>query len=64
MAVKRLAVFPKLSTVQREQGMTDFNDLGRAQPEVVARHLEAVLNEVRQGRAVRREHAASVEFTR
>jgi hypothetical protein len=64
MAVKGLAVFPKLSAEQREQGMTDFNDLGRAQPEVVARHLEAVLHEVRQGRAVRREHAASVEFTR
>ena len=63
-AVKGLAVFPKLSTEQREQGMTDFNDLGRVQPEIVARHLEAVVHEVRQGRAVRREHAPSMELTR
>jgi putative DNA primase/helicase len=39
-AINGVAIFPELSAEQREQGMTDFNDLGRAQPEVVARHLE------------------------
>ena len=33
-AVNALAVFPQLSAEQREQDMTDFNDLGRVQPEV------------------------------
>ncbi len=62
--IKGVAIFPELSAEQREQGMTDFNDLGRAQPEVVARHLEAVVHEVRQGKEVRREHAPSMELTR
>ena len=30
-AVNGVAIFPELSAEQREQGMTDFNDLGRAQ---------------------------------
>jgi putative DNA primase/helicase len=34
-AIKGLAVFPQLTPQQREEGMTDFNGLGRAQPEVV-----------------------------
>jgi hypothetical protein len=32
-AVNGVAIFPELSAEQREQGMTDFNDLGRALPE-------------------------------
>ena len=63
-AVNGMAIFPELSAEQREQGMTDFNDLERAQPEVVARHLEAAVHEVRQDRAVRREHSPSMELAR
>jgi putative DNA primase/helicase len=29
-AVNGVAIFPELRAEQREQGMTDFNDLGRA----------------------------------
>jgi len=29
-AVNGVAIFPELSAEQREHGMTDFNDLGRA----------------------------------
>jgi putative DNA primase/helicase len=36
-AVKGVAIFPALSAEQREQGLTDFNDLGRVQPEIVSR---------------------------
>ena len=42
MAVNGLAVFPQLSAQQREEGMTDSNDLGRAQPEVVSRQLRVL----------------------
>ena len=51
-AVNALAVFPQLSAEQREQGMTDFNDLGRTQPEVVSRQLVATLNATREGRTI------------
>jgi putative DNA primase/helicase len=63
-AVKGLAVFPKLSTEQREQGMTDFNDLGRAQPEGVSRQLAATVSDTREGRTLRLEHAPSMELAR
>ena len=33
--------------------MTDFNDLGRAQPEVVSRQLVATVNATREGRTIR-----------
>jgi putative DNA primase/helicase len=52
-AVNGVAIFPELSAEQREQGMTDFNDLGRAQPEVVSRHLVATVNATREGRTTR-----------
>jgi hypothetical protein len=46
-AVKGLAVFPQLSTEQREQGFTDFNDLARQDPELLTRQFEDV---IRRGR--------------
>jgi phage/plasmid primase-like uncharacterized protein len=52
-AVNGVAIFPELSAEQREQGMTDFNDLGRAQPEVVSRQLVATVNATREGRTIR-----------
>src|SRR4029077_6057274 len=52
-AVNGVAIFPLLSAEQREQGMTDFNDLGRAQPEVVSRQLVATVNATREGRTIR-----------
>jgi putative DNA primase/helicase len=52
-AVNGMAIFPELSAEQREQGMTDFNDLGRAQPEVVSRQLVATVNATREGRTIR-----------
>src|ERR1700751_1679522 len=52
-AVNGVAIFPLLSVEQREQGMTDFNDLGRAQPEVVSRQLVATVNATREGRTIR-----------
>jgi hypothetical protein len=33
--------------------MTDFNDLGRAQPKVVSRQLVATVNATREGRTIR-----------
>jgi phage/plasmid primase-like uncharacterized protein len=63
-AINGVAIFPKLSGEQREQGMTDFNDLGRENPEVVARQLEETVNEARQGMTMRREHARSMELAR
>ena len=42
-AVKGLAVFPQLSTEQREQGFTDFNDLARQDPELLTRQFEDVI---------------------
>src|SRR6516164_3830198 len=52
-AVNGVAIFPELSAEQREQGMTDFNDLGRSQPEVVSRQLVATVNATREGRTIR-----------
>src|ERR1700751_825729 len=52
-AVNGVAIFPLLSAEQREQGLTDFNDLGRAQPEVVSRQLVATVNGTREGRTIR-----------
>ena len=52
VAVNGVAIFPQLSAEQREQGMTDFNDLGRAQPEVVSRQLVATVNATREGRTI------------
>src|ERR1700758_5158323 len=52
-AVNAFAVFPQLSAEQREQGMTDFYDLGRAQPEVVSRQLAVAINAKREGRTIR-----------
>jgi hypothetical protein len=37
----------------RGQGVTDFNDLGRAQPKVVSRQLVATVNATREGRTIR-----------
>ena len=51
-AVNGVAIFPQLSAEQREQGMTDFNDLGRAQPEVVSIQLVATANATREGRTI------------
>jgi len=44
--------------------MTDFNDLWRAQPEVVSRQLAAALNATREGRTIKRAHASSMELAR
>ena len=63
-AVNALAVFPQLSAEQREQGMTDFNDLGRAQPEVVSRQLVATLNATREGRTIREADKLRADSTR
>jgi hypothetical protein len=52
-AVNGVAIFPELRAEQREQGMTDFNELGRAQPEVVSRQLVATVNVTREGRMIR-----------
>src|ERR1700751_3801464 len=52
-AVNGVAIFPELSAEQREQGMTDFNDLGRSQPEVVSRQLVASVSAAREGRTIR-----------
>jgi phage/plasmid primase-like uncharacterized protein len=53
-AVDGVAIFPELSAEQREQGMTDFNDLGQAQPEVASRQLVATVNARREGRTIRK----------
>ena len=52
-AINGVAIFPELSAEQREQGITDFNDLGRAQPEVVSRQWVATVNATREGRTIR-----------
>jgi len=52
-AINGVAIFPELSAEQREQGMTDFNDLGQAHPEVVSRQLVAIVNATREGRTIR-----------
>jgi phage/plasmid primase-like uncharacterized protein len=64
LAVHGMVVFPNSTAEQREKGMTDFNDLGRAQPEVVSRQLAAAVNDTREGRTLRREHAPSMELAR
>jgi putative DNA primase/helicase len=63
-AVNGVAIFPELSAEQREQGMTDFNDLGRAQPEVVSRQLVATLNATREGRTIREAEKLRADSTR
>jgi putative DNA primase/helicase len=63
-AVNGMAIFPELSAEQREQGMTDFNDLGRAQPEVVSRQLVATLNATREGRTIREAEKLRADSTR
>jgi phage/plasmid primase-like uncharacterized protein len=47
-AVKGLAVFPKLSTEQQEQGFTDFNDIGRQNPDLVKAQFESALQELKR----------------
>ena len=63
-AVDGVAIFPELSAEQREQGMTDFNDLGRAQPEVVSRQLVATVNATREGRTIREAEKLRADSTR
>jgi putative DNA primase/helicase len=63
-AVNGVAIFPELSAEQREHGMTDFNDLGRAQPEVVSRQLVATVNATREGRTIREAEKFRAESTR
>jgi putative DNA primase/helicase len=63
-AVNGVAIFPEFSTEQREQGLTDFNDLGRAQPEIVSRQLAAAVSDTRECRTLRLEHAPSMELAR
>ena len=53
-AIDGVAIFPELSAEQREQRMTDFNDLGRAQPEVASRQLVATVNATREGGTIRK----------
>jgi len=62
--VNGVAIFPELSAEQREQGMTDFNDLGRAQPEVVSRQLVATVNATREGRTIRDAEKLRADSTR
>ena len=63
-AVNGVAIFPELSAEQREHGMTDFNDLGRAQPEVVSRQLVATVNATREGRTIREVDKLRADSTR
>jgi hypothetical protein len=44
--------------------MTDFNDLGRAQPEVVSRQLVATVNATREGRTIREAEKLRADSTR
>src|SRR6516164_4625617 len=62
--INGVAIFPELSAEQREQGMTDFNDLGRALPEVVSRQLVATLNATREGRTIRETEKLRADSTR
>jgi hypothetical protein len=43
-----VAIFRNFSAEQRENGLTDFNDLARQNPEVVSRQLDEVLQGVRE----------------
>ena len=45
-----VAIFPKLRSEQRAQGLTDFNDFGIQNPEIVSRQLDEVLQGVREQR--------------
>jgi len=63
-AINGVAIFPELSAEQREQGMTDFNDLGQAHPEVVSRQLVATLNATREGRTIRETEKLRADSTR
>ena len=38
-AVDGIAIFPNFSAEQRAQGLTDFNDLGAQNPELVSQQL-------------------------
>ena len=49
-AVAGVAIFPNFTAEQREQGLTDFNDLAAQNPEVVSRQLNEVLEGVREQR--------------
>ena len=51
-AVAGVAIFPNFSAEQRAQGLTDFNDLGIQNPELVSRQLEEILQGVREQRLV------------
>jgi putative DNA primase/helicase len=59
-AVNGVVVFPDLSAEQRGQGMTDFNDLARENPELVSRQLSNVLQQTHQKTF---EQSTSVELT-
>jgi putative DNA primase/helicase len=59
-AVNGVVVFPDLSAEQRGQGMTDFNDLARENPELVSRQLSNVLQQTHQKPL---EQSTSVELT-
>ena len=41
-AVAGVAIFPNFSAEQQAQGLTDFNDLGIQNPELVSRQLEVL----------------------
>jgi putative DNA primase/helicase len=51
-AVVGVAIFPNFNTAQRVQGLTDFNDLGTLNPELISRQLHEVLQGVREQRLV------------
>ncbi len=51
-AVAGAAIFPNFSAEQRAQGLTDFNDSGIQNPELVSRQLEEILQGVREQRLV------------
>ena len=54
-AVDGLAVFPPLTAQQREQGMTDFNDLAAQSPGLVVAQFQEIL---------RQDRRQSIEFSR
>jgi putative DNA primase/helicase len=59
-AIKGVAIFPQLSAEQKQQGMTDFNDLASQNPEIVASQFKQVLASTdRQG--MEREMSAKME---
>ena len=45
-AVDGLVIFPRLTAQQREQGMTDFNDLAAQSPELVGAQFEKYFDRV------------------